>query len=115
MKISESQLPILWTKSRDGLSHGCDRVTIKFFYLFYLLLIAATLENQPVGHLPLGNISVPPSVPPQILCRVDYVQESPVPGVHRHVHLNNVTKLWRSMNETLKPMGMEKTKVPSMV
>ena len=54
---------------------------------------------------------VPPSVPSQILCRVDYVHESPVPGVHRHVHLNNVTKLWRSMNETLKPMGMEKTKV----
>lgn len=101
------------TESRAELSYGCA-IRIEFFYMnrrYNLILSIAAYSDKPVGPFHRGGMSVPSSVQPQILCRVDYLHESPVPGVHKHVHLNNVTKLWRSMNETLKPMGIEKTKV----
>ena len=78
---------------------------------YNLILSIVAYLDQPVDHYHRGDMSVPSSVQTQIMCQMDYLHESPVPGVHRHVHLNYVTKLWRSMNETLKPMGMEKTKV----
>ena len=72
-------------------------------------------ENHRIGRYPHSffDIGIPNSVSTRILCRIDYVHESPVPGVNKHVHLNNVTTLWRSMNETLSAIGEERTKVSS--
>ena len=70
-------------------------------------------ETNPFGRYQHSffDLGIPNTVSTRILCRIDYVNESPVPGVNKHIHLNNVTTLWRSINETLTSIGNQRTKV----